>query len=146
MATLETQYKNYLKNNPDSKLTYVEWLVELSEKLYNATNLSDNTFANDISDWDVTLMDGLDDESLYISDDFQIDPDGAYEHSDREIDFKESINSVILHLENVSYNNGDLSDLGNEIGMAIKSYVKDITESEISAFIFGIKHGIDLKN
>jgi len=36
----------------------------------------------DISDWDVTLMDGLEDEPPYISDDFQIGPDGAYEHTE----------------------------------------------------------------
>ena len=33
-----------------------------------------------MSDWDVTLMDGLEDEP-YISDDFQIGSDGAYEHT-----------------------------------------------------------------
>ena len=36
--------------------------------------------AQDIdNDWDVTLMDGLENEP-YVSDDFQIGPDGAYEH------------------------------------------------------------------
>jgi hypothetical protein len=34
---------------------------------------------DDISDWDVTLMDGLENEPPYVSDDFQIGPDGAYE-------------------------------------------------------------------
>ena len=32
-----------------------------------------------LKDWDVTLNDGLEDEP-YVSDDFQIGPDGAYEH------------------------------------------------------------------
>lgn len=27
MATLETQYKNYLKDNPDSKFSFDEWKV-----------------------------------------------------------------------------------------------------------------------
>lgn len=31
------------------------------------------------SDWDATLMDGLENEPPYVSDDFQIGPDGAYE-------------------------------------------------------------------
>ena len=33
-----------------------------------------------LKDWDVTLMDGLENEP-YVSDDFQIGPDGAYEHT-----------------------------------------------------------------
>ena len=33
----------------------------------------------ELKDWDVTLNDGLENEP-YISDDFQIGPDGAYEH------------------------------------------------------------------
>ena len=35
----------------------------------------------ELKDWDVTLNDGLDNEP-YISDDFQIGPDGAYEHTE----------------------------------------------------------------
>ena len=35
----------------------------------------------ELKDWDVTLMDGLENEP-YISDDFQIGPDGAYEHNE----------------------------------------------------------------
>jgi hypothetical protein len=31
-------------------------------------------------EWDVTLMDGLENEPPYVSDDFQIDSDGAYEY------------------------------------------------------------------
>jgi len=36
---------------------------------------------DELKDWDVTLNDGLEDEP-YISDDFQIGPDGAYEHTE----------------------------------------------------------------
>jgi len=36
---------------------------------------------DELKDWDVTLMDGLDNEP-YVSDDFQIGPDGAYEHTE----------------------------------------------------------------
>jgi len=35
---------------------------------------------DNLKDWDVTLNDGLDNEP-YVSDDFQIGPDGAYEHT-----------------------------------------------------------------
>jgi len=34
--------------------------------------------------WDETLMDGLEDEPPYVSDDFQIGSDGAYENKEKE--------------------------------------------------------------
>jgi hypothetical protein len=52
MATLQTQYKNYIQENPASSLTYDEWLNKKS--------------------WEI-----------YISDDFQIGPDGAFEYNDK---------------------------------------------------------------
>ena len=36
MATLETQYKNYLLNNPDSKFTFDEWKEWLGNQLNEA--------------------------------------------------------------------------------------------------------------
>ena len=38
---------------------------------------------DELKDWDVTLNDGLENEP-FISDDFQIGPDGAYEHIEEE--------------------------------------------------------------
>ena len=35
-------------------------------------------------EWDQTLMDGLEDEPPYVSDDFQIGSDGAYEHKEKD--------------------------------------------------------------
>jgi hypothetical protein len=39
-----------------------------------------HTYQEELKDWDVTLNDGLENEP-YVSDDFQIGPDGAYEHT-----------------------------------------------------------------
>ena len=36
MATLETQYKNYLLENPDSKFTFDEWKEWLGNQLNEA--------------------------------------------------------------------------------------------------------------
>jgi hypothetical protein len=59
MATLETQYKNYLTSNPDSTLSFEEWKNNFSQ-IYR-----------------------LDSQFLaFISDDFQIGPDGAFEHEE----------------------------------------------------------------
>jgi hypothetical protein len=76
MATLETQYKNYLENNPDSKLTFEQWIDQtfspIPEVIANLQSItppyvSDNFQIGpegafeyeDISDWDVNLQDGL---------------------------------------------------------------------------------------
>lgn len=62
MATLKTQYENYLKNNnlTDNYVSYDQWLnVVLKSKL-----------------------------EPVVSDDFQIGPEGAYEHKDEEITLK----------------------------------------------------------
>lgn len=71
MATLQTQYKNWLLDNPNEFLTYQEWFNKLGE-IYN--------LPTGISEWNVTLQDGLENEPPYVSDDFQIGPYGAYEH------------------------------------------------------------------
>jgi hypothetical protein len=34
MATLQTQYKNYIQENPASSLTYDEWLNKKSWEIY----------------------------------------------------------------------------------------------------------------
>ena len=66
MATLQTQYQNYLRENPTSKLTYDEWM----DQAWSPT-ISDNfqigpdgayEHEDDLSDWDATLMDGLEEE------------------------------------------------------------------------------------
>jgi len=58
------------------KTHHLKEVLKKGEEYYN------KTYSDDLSDWDVTLMDGLEDEPPYISDDFQIGPDGAYEHTE----------------------------------------------------------------
>jgi hypothetical protein len=41
---------------------------------------------------------------------------------------------------------GDLSDLGNEIGITVGYAYKNMTEEEISDLISGIRHGVSLTN
>ena len=41
---------------------------------------------------------------------------------------------------------GDLSDLGNEIGITVGYTYKDMTEEDIKDFISGFKHGVSLTN
>jgi hypothetical protein len=137
MATLETQYLNYLKENQNSTYTFEEWKNWFSDKLKNATINVDE----DLHDWDVTLNDGLEDEP-YISDNFQIGPDGAFEHEET-FPFEEFLNYLSKHLTEVKYKNGDVADLGNEIGIAIGYFFKDISDDDIKSFIAGVYHGID---
>jgi len=57
MSTLKRQYKIYQKQNPDSNLSYDEWEKMFLENLKIGLEMGD-----DFSDWDVTLMDGIEDE------------------------------------------------------------------------------------
>jgi hypothetical protein len=59
-------------------------------------------------------------------------------------DFKEIIAGLIQSLESIQYSNGDISDVGNEIGIAIGEQLS--TEQDLNDFISGLKHGISLKN
>lgn len=47
-------------------------------------------------------------------------------------------------MEKVSYENGDLSDVGNEIGIVLGNYIEN--EKEFKDLITGIRHGISLTN
>jgi hypothetical protein len=60
MATLQTQYQQWLQENPDQQLTYEQWFSKWGE------------------------INGL----PIISDDFQIGPNGAYEHVGNELDLQ----------------------------------------------------------
>ena len=76
MATLETQYKNWLEKNPNEQLTFIQWYKSFSEiyglPIEGNPTVSDDFMIgpdgafeyneDDMKDWDVTLMDGLEDE------------------------------------------------------------------------------------
>jgi hypothetical protein len=59
-------------------------------------------------------------------------------------EFEKIMDRLSISLGNVSYRNGDISDVGNEIGVAIGEYLS--TEKELNDFISGLKHGISLTN
>jgi hypothetical protein len=54
------------------------------------------------------------------------------------------LNRIKTQLEKVNYDNGDISDVGNEIGIVLGEFIT--TEEELNDFIHGLKHGISLKN
>jgi hypothetical protein len=93
MSTLQTQYQNYLKENPESTFTFEEWSnwkfsnMELPPPHNGLRSLDE--YEEELGHWDITLMDGLEKEP-YISDDFQIGPDGAYEHIEYSIPIYEN--------------------------------------------------------
>jgi hypothetical protein len=70
MSTLQTQYKQWLQENPDQQLTYDEWFSKWGE-LNGLPIISDNfqigpdgafEWDEDMEDWDNTLTDGLEEE------------------------------------------------------------------------------------
>ena len=58
--------------------------------------------------------------------------------------FKHILNRIKTQLEDVNYDNGDMSDIGNEIGIVLGEFIT--TESELKDFIHGVRHGISLTN
>ena len=62
--------------------------------------------------------------------------------------FEQIKKDIIDRLNNLNYNDGDLTDLGNEIGVAIGKYTieKNADENGLDkdAFICGLDHGVSL--
>ena len=56
------------------------------------------------------------------------------------VHIKERIKARLDNLKN----DGDLSDIGNEIGFVLGKYLT--TDDEFNDFIHGLKHGISLTN
>jgi hypothetical protein len=50
MATLETQYKNYLLKNPDSKFTFDQWKEWLGNQLNEALEDLKKNHKKDLTD------------------------------------------------------------------------------------------------
>ena len=64
----------------------------------------------------------------------------------REIEFGEVFEQICQTFQEIKYMNGDISDVGNEIGYALGNVLSDLQEDEINDFIHGIRHGISLTN
>jgi hypothetical protein len=58
--------------------------------------------------------------------------------------FTHILNRIKTQLDKVNYDNGDVSDVGNEIGIVLGDFIT--TESELQDFITGIRHGMSLTN
>ena len=58
--------------------------------------------------------------------------------------FKHILNRIKTQLDEVNYDNGDVSDVGNEIGIVLGEFIT--TEEELNDFIHGVRHGISLTN
>ena len=62
--------------------------------------------------------------------------------------FEQIKNDIINQLNDIHYTDCDLSDLGNEIGMAIGKYTMEENAEEegltVNSFIGGLKHGVSL--
>lgn len=60
--------------------------------------------------------------------------------------FNEVKNAIISKLSNLEYTDGDLGDIGNEIGFVLGKYLTKDEAYTKEQFINGLEHGIDLKN
>ncbi len=64
----------------------------------------------------------------------------------KEIDFNKTIKELGEKLTDVNYYNGDVSDIGNEIGYILGNILKNMKETDIKDFIVGFRHGVSLTN
>ena len=58
--------------------------------------------------------------------------------------FQHILKQISESLSKVSYDNGDLSDVGNEVGIVLGNYIT--TEQDLKDFVHGLRHGISLTN
>ena len=58
--------------------------------------------------------------------------------------FQHILKQIREHMKKVSYDNGDLSDVGNEIGIVLGNYIE--TEQDFKDLVHGLRHGISLTN
>ena len=56
--------------------------------------------------------------------------------------FKHILKQISESLSKLPYDNGDLSDIGNEIGIALGDYMT--TDQDFTDFIHGLRHGVSL--
>jgi len=56
--------------------------------------------------------------------------------------FVKVVEEVILQLANIEYEDGDIGDIGNEIGIAIGKCLDE--NNTLNDFIMGVKHGVSL--
>lgn len=64
----------------------------------------------------------------------------------KELEFNKTIKELGNNLTKIDYNNGDISDIGNEVGYILGNLLKNMSEKEINEFIFGFRHGVSLTN
>jgi hypothetical protein len=73
---------------------------------------------------------------------------GEMENMDREFNktklnyIANTLKEVVNRMEYI----GDISDLGNEIGITVGNAYENMTEENINDFIFGFRHGVSLTN
>ena len=99
----------------DEEYGPIEFNIDLLVKAYQ------EHYDIDMDYWDATLMDGLENEPPYVSDDFQIGPKGAYEATD-EVRTIETQKELIQLLESQVADLSMMSkiELGDDVIAEIK--------------------------
>jgi len=60
------------------------------------------------------------------------------------IEVEPIVKDLTEQLQKINFSKGDLSDIGNEIGIALGKYISDEMGFEYEDFLAGIRHGISL--
>ena len=99
MKTKEKAVNGYIKekHNQDECIGFIDGYTQCQEDMLK----------EELKDWDVTLNDGLENEP-YVSDDFQIGPNRAYEHTEDMRKISKIYQNVIFSLYGNGEEDGDM--------------------------------------
>ena len=61
-------------------------------------------------------------------------------------EFKDVLYRLSQGLLTVEYTDGDISDVGNEVGFILGQILPNMSNEEITDFIHGFRHGVSLTN
>jgi len=62
------------------------------------------------------------------------------------MNFQETLKHLSSELSNIPYENGDIGDIGNEIGFILGTKFPNLSKEDIKDFIRGFEHGVSLTN
>ncbi len=137
-----------LFKNKDGSINFEEaeqFQEELGKFIAEAINekLNKQEESLGLKDWDVTLNDGLKDEP-YISDNFQIGPDGAYEHTE---EWNKLPKKKAIELVNKFSNECLLTEDGGKVAalLAVEEILNTIEYSSQSDELSKVNYWIEVK-
>lgn len=118
---------------------------ELLDRLYVANRmLEDHCLAHQAAKFDAKTFRLMKASSDKLIEAYQRIAKAMVAEDTKKTKFLKLAKQISNQLDSIQYRHGDVSDIGNEIGIAMGEHLK--TDTDVSDFISGLTHGISLKN